>query len=160
MYIGYFWFPFCFERQCQWYFQQPAIQASLHSISYQIFLLLLTLSDIFKPREISLKKGHSDIFEYCNRTLSMDGKCTYYQNTIVSWYKIFVLIWMIGHIYLNVSKMIRQRRRLEIMDLFTTILFFLYTLLFTIAAIQIHLEWKYVNNIEKWKYFEKLHHGE
>ncbi len=159
MYIGYYWLPFCFERQCRWYVQQPAIQALIHTISYEIFLLLVILSDIFKSTKISLKTDYPHIFEYYNRLLLMDERHTYYQKSMVSYLNISVLIWMAGYVYRNTSKMIRQRRCLEIMDLFTTILFILYIVLFIIAAIQVHLHWQFITNITKWKHFERLHKG-
>jgi hypothetical protein len=159
MYIGYFWLPFYFEHQCQWYFQQPAIQALLHSITYQLFLLIVILSDIIKSPKISLKIEYPEIFDYYNRLLSIDEETVYYQRSIISYLKIFVLIWMAGYVYRNINNIIRQRRLLEIMDLFTTILYILYIFLFIIAAIQVHLQWQFIINIDKWKQFEKLHHS-
>jgi len=160
MYIGYFWLPFYFEDQCRWYFQQAAIQALLDSITYEIFLLLLILSSIIQSSETSLKSEYPQIFDDCNRLLRIDKQTIYCQRTIISYFKIFVLIWMTGYVYRNVSKMIRERRCLEIMELLTTILFILYILLFTIAAIQVHFEWQSIINSDKWKHLELLHNGE
>ncbi len=159
MYIGYFWFSFYFEHQCRWYFRQPAIQAIIHAISYHIFLLIVILSGIIKLPKISLKTEYPQIFYYYNHLLSIDEQTAYYEKTILSYFKIFVLIWMAGYVYRNISKMIRQRRCLELIDLLLTILYILYIFLFTIAAIQVHLQWQFIKNIDKWKQFERLHNG-
>lgn len=159
MYIGYFWLPFYFENQCRWYFQQPAIQALIHAITYQIFLLIVILSSIITSPKVSLKKEHAQISDYYNRLLSMNVENIVYEKNIMSYLKIFILIWMTGYVYRNISKIIRERRRLDIVDIFITILFILYIILFTIATIQVHLQWQFIININNWKEFERLYHS-
>ena len=156
MYIGYFWLPFYFEHQCRWYIQQAAIQALIHTISYALFLCFVILSGIIKPPRISLKIEYPQIFEYYQRLFSLDEQYAYCQKSIIPYLKILVLIWMVGYVYRNIRQMIRQRRCLEILDLFTTILFVLYIVLFPIATIQIHFQWQLIMNIEKWKDLERL----
>jgi hypothetical protein len=159
MYIGYYWLPFFFERQCRWYIQQPAIQILIHVISYELFLFLAILSSIFQSPKISLKTDYPHIFEYYNRLSFTNEHHAYYRKPMISYLKIVVLIWMAGYVYRNISRMIRQRRCLEFLDLFTTILFILYIILFPIATIQVYLEWQFITNIANWKHLEKLHEG-
>ena len=157
MYIGYFWLPFFFESQCQWYIHQPAIQTLIHGLSYEIFLVLILLSCIFQVPRVSLKSEYPQIFEYYRRLLlSISVEDVYYRKSILSYWKILVLIWMIGYIYRNISTAFRQRRCLELIDTLMTILFILYNILFIIATVQIHLQWQFVVDIEHWKEFERL----
>ncbi|UJR27012.1 hypothetical protein I4U23_008317 [Adineta vaga] len=159
MYIAYFWLPFHFEHRCRWYFKQAAIQALMHTITYDIFLLMLIFSSILKSYETLLDDQYSNISSYYHRLLSMDKRTLYCKETIVTSLEIFLLIWMVGYVQRNVSRIIRERRQLEIMDISTTILFILYILLFTTAAIQSHIEWKFILDINQWNYFERLHNG-
>ncbi|CAF0791800.1 unnamed protein product [Adineta ricciae] len=159
MYIAYFWFPFHFERRCRWYFQQAAIQMLLHSITYQSFLLMLIFSSILKPYKTLLKDEYPQIALYYQHLLEMDKQSLLCKRTIITSLEILLLLWMLGYVQRNISTVICTRRRLGLMDLSTTILFTLYVLLFTIAAIQSHLEWKFILDINRWKHFEHLHNA-
>ena len=159
MYIAYFWFPFHFERRCRWYFQQAAIQMLLHSITYQSFLLMLIFSSIFKSYGTLLVDEYPQIALYYQRLLEMDKQSLFCKRTIITPLEALLLLWMLGYVQRNISTVICTRRRLELMDLSTTILFTLYVLLFTVAAIQSHLEWKFILDTNRWKHFEHLHNG-
>jgi transient receptor potential cation channel subfamily C protein 4 len=159
MYIGYFWFPFYFENRCQWYFQQPAIQALFHTILYQVFLLLLILSGMIKSPKISLKKEYPQIFEYSDRLFTIDEETLYYHRNLMTYLNISVLIFMLGFVCQSLRRIIKQRRCLKIMEMFMASLFVLYILLYTIAAIRVHLEWQSILDIDKWKRFEQLFNG-
>lgn len=158
MYIGYYWLPFFFENQCRWYIEQPVIQTLIHSISYDIFVVLLLLSFIFPPSYISLKTEYPSIFPSYQRLLCTD-KDIYIQNPIPSHWKILVLIWMAGYVYRNVTQFIRQRRHLSFIDMLMTILFVLYLILFTINAIQVHVQWQLITDINQWKELDRLRNG-
>ena len=159
MYFGYFWFPGPFEQRCERYFQQPAILTLLQLISYQMFLLLLILSSAIKPPVLSFRKAYPQIFAYYHRLSSTKRLVSYLQKTVLPVQRIFLLVWMMGYVFRNVRRIIRQRRYTDVFELVMTILFLLYLILYFSTSIQFYLDWQSVLNVDTWKRLDKFHNG-
>jgi hypothetical protein len=156
MYLGYFWLPRWFQQRCERYFQQSAIRALVQLISYQLFLLLVVLNSTINAPVLSFSKAHPQIFAYYHRLSSEKRLIFYLQETLLPVQRIFLLVWIIGYIYRNVRRMIRQRRYTNVFELVMTIVFLLYLILYISTMIQFYLDWQSILNVDTWKRLESF----
>jgi hypothetical protein len=159
MYIGYYWLPHRFQWHFQWYFQKPTVRALLSITSDQLFSLFIVLSTIKKPPFISLSKQYPNIYNYYDRLLSKKRSLPDFQRTLVSIDRIFAILWILGYIYRNIQCMINRRQAIYRFNVFITILFLVFIILFVYANIQLHMNWQVLLNIDQWKKLEHIKHS-